>query len=295
MRKTIVAAAVALSAVAGGLVVIAAGRPAVAAVGDVPADCKHSVAAYRSDGQRLHYRYAERKTATESMAGDKLSWVPTGLVTFGSVGDDTSRADQNLATHPTDGHIYLVKRVAELVNGVWKITEHTVTRGPSGFAGTRSLTSAWPYIYRATATSLYRTKVSFSNGRPTFSTPVQIPGTAWGSVRTLSYQRTVGTGTAAVDVLRGTKANGELKEWRINHATPVKVSSKVLKPSGWAAFTTLSTGYCDSQPKGRLLFGITAAGSASAFFDADATDGVGTDIKGGSLGDLGWTEKAYSR
>lgn len=293
MRKTIVAAATALTAVAAGLVVTSTARPATAAIGDVPADCNVSAAAFRSDGQRLSYRYSARKTSTEEISGDKLGWVPTGIATFGSIGDATFWSNHTLATHPTDGHIYLVKRVAELKDGVWKITEQTVTRVKSGFAGTRLLTMAWPYFYRAAGTSLYRYKFAFSNGQPTISAPVKMPGTAWDSVRTLSHQRTVGTGSAAVNVLLGTKSNGELKEWRINYASPAKISSKVLKSRGWAPFVSVSTGFCNSRPDGRVLLGITAAGSASVHFDANETDGVGTDIKGGSLGLLGWTEKTY--
>jgi hypothetical protein len=291
MRKSIVAAATALTAVAAGLVVTVNARPATAALGDVPADCHVSVSAYRSDGHHLSYGYAAKKPSTEALPGDMLGWVPTGLVTFAEIGDATFRSNVSLATHPTDGHIYTVDRTASLVDGVWKITKHKVTRVKSGFAGTRFITMAWPYVYRAAGTSLYRYKFAFSDGKPTLSAPVQIPGPAWDNVRTLSYQRNAATGDA--DVLLGTKANGELKEWRIDYATPAKITTKVLKASGWASFASVGTGYCDAHPKARVLLGIKADGSASVHFDANRTDGLGTDIKGGSLGALGWTEKTY--
>lgn len=293
MRKSILAAATALTAVAAGLVVTSTARPATAALGDVPADCNVSAAAYRSDGQRLSYRYSVGKPSTEAVSGDMLGWVPSGLVTFSNIGAEDFWSNNSLATHPTDGHIYLVKRVANRIDGVWKITEHKVTRVKSGFAGTRFLTMAWPYVYRAAGTSLYRYKFAFSDGQPTISAPVKLPGTAWDTVRTLSHGRTVGTGSAAVDVMLGTKSNGELKEWRINYATPATITSKALKTKGWAPFVSLNIGYCNSHPNGRALLGITTAGSASVHFDANRTDGVGTDIKGGSLGPLGWTEKTY--
>ncbi|WP_432049862.1 hypothetical protein [Verrucosispora sp. NA02020] len=105
-------------------------------------------------------------------------------------------------------------------------------------------------------------------------------------------ERSGRTGSAVVDVLIGAKADGKLKEWRVNRATPTSITSKVLRASGWGAFTSLSTGYRDALPDGRPLLGITAARSASVHFDAAKTDGVGTDIKGCSLGSLDWTAKA---
>lgn len=296
MRKSIVAAATALTVVATGLVVagvVGTARPATAALGDVPADCHVSASAYRSDGQGLTYRYSAKKTSTEALPGDKLSFVPTGLVGFASIGGEDFWEDRLLVTHPTDGHIHHVKRVAQRIDGVWKITELTVQRVESGFAGTRLLTMAWPYVYRIAGNSLYRYKFAYANGEPTISAPVKLSGGAWDTVNTLKYQRTVGTGSAATDVLLGTKSNGELKEWRVNYASPAAITSTVLKASGWSPFISLSRGFCDSRPNGRVLLGITAAGRASVHFDANATDGVGTDIKGGSLGLLGWTEKVY--
>ena len=60
-------------------------------------------------------------------------------------------------------------------------------------------------------------------------------------------------------------------------------------------FTEAERAYCDSRPNGRALMGITAEGRASVYFDANAKDRIGTDIKGGSLGALGWTAKAYGQ
>jgi hypothetical protein len=295
-RKSIMAAAAALAVVASGLAVAGVAvtaRPATAALSDVPADCAVSMPAYRSDGQALAYRYSAGKTSTQAISGDKLGWVPTGLMTFSESGAEDFFENRSLVTHPTDGYIYHIKRVGQRIDGVWKITEHTVTRVKSGFAGTKLLTMEWPYLYRVAGTSLYRYKFAYSNGQPTISAPVKMPGTAWDTVNTLKYQRTSGTGSAATDVLIGTKSNGELKEWRINYASPVAITSKVLRGSGWAPFTSLNRGWCDSHPNGRVLLGITAEGRASVHFDANSTDGDGSDIKGGSLGLLGWTEKAY--
>ncbi|NIK57306.1 hypothetical protein [Kribbella shirazensis] len=296
MRRSIVAAATALTVVTAGLVVagvVGTARSATAALGDVPADCSAATAAYRSDGQSLTYRYSGGKTSTQAISGDKLSWVPTGIAGFGSIGDATYAEDKMLATHPTDGYIYHVKRVAQRIDGVWKITELTTTRVKSGFAGTRALTMAWPYFYRLAGTSLYRYKFAYVDGKPTVSAPVTLPGSAWDTVNTLKYQRTDGTAGNPVDVLVGTKSNGELKHWRISYASPATISSKVLKASGWAPFTSLSVGWCDDHPAGRVLLGIKADGSASVHFDANQSDGDGSDIKGGSLGLLGWTAKAY--
>jgi hypothetical protein len=297
-RKSIMAAATAIAFVATGLVVTGVAltaRPATAALSDVPADCSVSTAAYRSDGQRLTYRYSARTTSTQAISGDKLGWVPSGLVGFGSSGGSDWFRESNLVTHPTDGYIYLVKRAAERIDGVWKITEHTTTRVKSGFAGTRLLSMAWPYVYRTAGTSLYRYKFAFVDGKPTMSAPVKLAGSGWDTVNTLAYQRTSGTGSAAADVLIGTKSNGELKEWRINYASPAAITSKVLRTTGWAPFASLNTGFCDAHPNGRPLLGITAEGRASVHFDANETDGVGSDIKGGSLGLLGWTATAYGR
>jgi hypothetical protein len=164
----------------------------------------------------------------------------------------------------------------------------------SGFAGTRILANG-TYLYRVAGTALYRYKVSYTNGKYVVSAPTTLRTTSWDSVKTLTYERTEGTGSAAVDVLIGTKTNGELKEWRINLANPATIGSTVLQTTGWAGFGTLSSGYCQSHQAGRPLLGITTAGAASIYFDANQSDRIGTDIKGGSLGSLGWTAKSYGQ
>ncbi|MGI5215638.1 hypothetical protein [Plantactinospora sp. CA-290183] len=298
MHKSIVTAARALTAVATGFAVtgvVVPAQPASAALSDVPADCSVSTAAYRSDGQRLTYVYSGGQTSTKAYANDILSWVPTAHQQIGASGDDTSFRSTEYAAHPTDGRLYKLSRQGELVDGEWRIMSFSSGHFAIGFANTRILASASPYLYRVAGSSLYRYTETYVNDVFTLSPPVQLASTGWDTVNTLTYERSGGTGSAAVDVLIGTKTNGELKEWRINRATPTTITSKVLRASGWAPFTSLSTGYCDAHPNGRPLLGITAAGAASVHFDANKTDGVGTDIKGGSLGSLGWTEKAYGQ
>jgi hypothetical protein len=202
------------------------------------------------------------------------------------------------ATHPTDGYIYRLERAGEMtdVGGVWKMTKNTATRLTAGFGGTRILVYAHPYLYRVTGNSLYRYDV-VGEGMPT--NRVKMPGTTWDTVKTLIDERIGGTNTAPVNVLMGTKSNGELKEWRVKWEwggpPPSSIPSTVLRPVGWGAFTSLSTGSCWNHPNGRALLAITAAGSASVHFDASAKDWDGSDIKGGSLGSLGWTAKAYGQ
>jgi hypothetical protein len=291
LRKTILSAAAAFALAATGLIVMTSSSGA--AVGDVPADCSVGTAAYRSDGQRVTYRYANSKTNVESIQGDKLAWVPTAHQVWGESGDATSFTNTEFAAHPTDGYLYSLSRWAEMTDGVWKMGRNTATRIRAGFGGTRILAMSNPYLYRVVGNSLYRYTVSRWDS---VTDPVKLPGTAWDTVNTLTYERTGGTGAAAVDVLIGTKSNGELKEWRINRATPTSsIASTVLKSVGWAPFTSLSTGYCQDHPNGRPLLAITAAGSASVHFDANQKDWDGTDIKGGSLGSLGWTAKAYGQ
>lgn len=294
MRKSIVAAATALTGFAVAAVAVPAG-PAAAALSDVPADCAVSTAAYRSDGQRLSYVYSDRTTSTRAYANDNLGWVPSAHQQIGGAGDDTFFRSTEYAAHPTDGWLYKVSRQGELVDGTWRITAQSASHLKDGFAGTRILATASPYLYRVAGTSLYRYMETYVDDVFTLTSPVRLASSGWDGVNTLTYERSEGTGSAAVDVLIGTKANGELKEWRINRATPTTITSKVLRASGWAAFTSLSTGYCSAHPDGRPLLGIKASGAASVHFDADKTDGVGTDIKGGSLGSLGWTAKAYGQ
>ncbi|MFI6674386.1 tachylectin-related carbohydrate-binding protein [Kribbella sp. NPDC050470] len=293
MRKSIVAAATALAVSAAGIVVAA--RPTTAAVGDVPADCSVFTAAYRSDGQRLTYVYDGGTTSTSEYANDNLGWVPTSYQQIGASGDDTVFRTTGYAARAGSDRLFKVTREGHLIDGSWRIMAMSASHIGVGFAGARILASASPYLYHVAGTSLYRSTESYVNGVLTLSTPVKLAGKGWDTVNTLVYERSGGTGTAAVDVLIGTKANGELKEWRINRATPTTISSKVLRSTGWGAFTTLSTGSCDAHPDGRPLLGITATGRVSVHFDAKKTDGVGTDIKGGSLGSLGWTAKAYGQ
>jgi len=299
MRKSIVASATALAVVATGLAVVGVvgtARPSSAAVGDVPADCSNWTTAYRSDGQRLAYVRRDNKTSTEALPGDNLGWVPTAAVGGIDSGGADSWEGTSLVTHPTDGYLYHLKRVGERIDGVWRVTRHTATRLAPGFAGTRILAGGrHPYYYRVAGNSLYRFKLIYSAGQPpTISVPEKMPGSGWDSVKTLQKARTGGTAAAPVHVLLGTRTNGELKQWRITEATPATISSKVLQSTGWGSFTSLTIGDCrPSLPNGRSLMGITAAGRAAVYFDANEKDGVGTDIKGGWLGLLGWTEKAY--
>jgi len=298
VHKSIAAAARTLTAVATGLAVtgvVVPARPASAALSDVPADCRVFTAAYRSDGQRLTYVYSGGETSTNAYVNDILSWVPSAHQQVGASGDDTSFRSTELAAHPTDGRLYKLSRQGELIDGDWHVMSLSSSHLASGFANTRILAWAAPYLYRVAGSSLYRYTEAYVDGEFTLSPPVQLTTTGWDAVNTLTYERSGGTGSAAVDVLIGTKSNGELKEWRVNRATPTTITSKVLKTSGWAPFTSLSTGYCAAHPNGRPLLAITAAGKASVHFDAKKTDGVGTDIKGGSLGSLGWTAKAYGQ
>jgi len=293
MRKSILAVVAALGVATTGLVVVT--RPSDAALSDVPADCSVSTAAYRSDGQRLTYGYAGGQTSTKAYANDNLGWVPTAHQQIGASGDDTIFRSTEYAARPGEDRLYKVSREGHLIDGEWRIMAMSSSHIGVGFAGARILASASPYLYHVAGSSLYRSTESYVDGVFTLSRPVKLAGSGWDTVNTLTYERSGGTGSAAVDVLIGTKTNGQLKEWRINRATPTTISSKVLRTSGWGPFTSLSTGYCDAHPNGRPLLGITADGRASVHFDAKKTDGVGTDIKGGSLGSLGWTEKAYGQ
>jgi hypothetical protein len=289
LRKTILSAAAAFALAATGLIVMTSSSGA--AVGDVPADCWARTVAYRSDGQRLTYKYDDSKASVDAIQGDKLPWIPAAHQIWGAAGDATSFTNTEFAAHPTDGYLYSLSRGAEQTDGVWKMTRNTATRIRAGFGGTRILAMGHPYLYRVVGNSLYRYTVSRWD---TVTDPVKLPGTAWDTVNTLTWARSGGTGAAAVDVLIGTKSNGELKEWRINRATPTSsIASTVLRPVGWAPFTSLANGGCDNHPNGRSLLAITAAGSASVHFDANEKDWDGSDIKGGSLGSLGWTAKAY--
>ncbi|MGC4937564.1 hypothetical protein [Kribbella sp. DT2] len=294
MLRSIAATATALAAAAAGLAGTA--QPASAALGDVPADCSVFATAYRSDGQRLSYKYGDRKTSTAAIDGDRLGWVPTALAGGAESGSDDNYMSQNLVTHPTDGYLYLLTRWVKVVDGVEMVVQQSTKRLAPGFAGTRLLTSGrFPYYYRIAGNSLYRFKVVYTADKPpTISTPEKLPGDDWDTVTTLLERRTGGTPEAPIHVLLGTKTNGQLVEYQIDEASPATITSKVLSPSGWETFTSLSTsGFCATHPDGDPLLGITAEGSASVYFDANSTDGDGADIKGGTLGDLNWTEKAY--
>ncbi|WBQ02885.1 hypothetical protein [Kribbella sp. CA-293567] len=291
MRKTLAAATGVLALAVVGTTLTA--LPANAALSDVPVDCSAYTTAYRSDGQRLSYGYNARKTSVTAYPGDKLAWVPTAWQQLGAAGDTDMFMSSELATHPTDGYLYDLERRGQRTNGVWKMTQNTATRMASGFAGTRILANG-TYLYRVAGTSLYRYTVSYTSGKYVVSAPKTLKTTGWDSVKTLTYERTEGTGSAKVDVLIGTKTNGELKEWRVNHATPTTIGSTVLQ-TGWAGFSSLTSGYCGAHLNGRSLLGITPAGAASVFFDANQADRIGTDIKGGSLGALSWTAKGYGQ
>ncbi|WP_350274977.1 hypothetical protein [Kribbella sp. HUAS MG21] len=297
MRKSIVAAATALTVVAAGVVagVAVTARSATAALSDVPADCSVFTAAYRSDGQRLTYEYSAGRTSTKAYTNDRLPWVPSAFQQLGGAGSDTSFRTTEFAAHPTSGWLFKVSRQGQLnSDGAWTVVASSATQLVNDFGSTRILAYGYPYLYRVSGSSLYRYTVGATDGVP--RSRVRLAGSAWDTLNTFTYERTEGTGDAAVDVLIGTKANGELKEWRIKRTTPTSaISSTVLKPAYWAKFSSLSTGYCQDHPGGRPLLGITTAGAASVHFDANQKDRSGADIKGGSLGSLGWTAKAYGQ
>ncbi|GAA1696671.1 hypothetical protein GCM10009745_48440 [Kribbella yunnanensis] len=296
MRKTILSVAVAFVVAATGLVVLSSSSGA--AVGDVPDDCAVATAAYRSDGQRLGYRYERNHDSPAqvlAIEGDRLPWVPTSVTLgnrWGGGGDSFNRLE--FAVHPSDGYVYELDRAAERGDDhVWRMTKNTAKRLTGGFAGTRIIAYAYPYLYQVKGTALYRYTLT-SEG---LTSRVKMPGTAWDTVKTLVYERAGGTDAVPVHVLIGTKANGELKEWRIKAtiAPPTSIPSSVLRSTGWGSFTSVSTGVCETHLSGRALLGIAATGSVSVYFDANAKDWDGTDIKGGSLGDLDWTAKAYGQ
>ncbi|MFF0339833.1 hypothetical protein [Kribbella sp. NPDC004875] len=298
MRRPILAGATALAVAATGLAAAAitgTARPATAAVGDVPADCSVYTTAYRTDGQRLSYGYDGGETSTTEYFGDTLPWVPSAYQQLGASGDDTTIRTTEIAAHPTNGWLFKVSReLYKAEDGVWMIRTMSASQLIDGFAGTRILATGSPYLFRVTGTTLYRYKEKYVDGVFTYSAPTKLATVGWSSVNTLVHEGTRGTGSNTADVLIGTKTNGELREWTINRATG-KITGKTLRSSGWASFTSLSTGFCEDHPNGRPLLAITADGRASAHFDADKSDGVATDMKGASLGSLGWTAKAYGQ
>ena len=299
MRKSIAAAVAALSVATTGVVLVV--RPSTAAVGEattaadgVPADCSVSAVAYRAaDEQRLNYGFsAGRPAGTESMFGD-ARWVPEAMTQMRDTSDATNIDTVEYAARAGHDRLFRVVRHAEFHDGAWFFKTQSATHVGLGYAGTRVLAASAPYVYSLSGSVLYRSKeVTYADGTPGLADPVKL-ATNWGSVNTLIFERRAGTGTSAVDVLIGTKSNGELKEWRINRATPTKITSTVLRGSGWESFTSLANGRCTEHPNGRVLLGITAAGSATVRFDPNRTDGVGSDFVGGPLGSLGWTEKAF--
>lgn len=298
MRRSILAGATALAVVATGLAVTAiagTARPATAAVGDVPADCKVSTTAYRTDGQRLTYTYDGGETSTTETFGDTLPWVPSAYQQLGAAGDDTTIRTTEIAAHPTTDWLFKVSRELYLdADGTWQMRTMSASHLTNGFAGTRILATGSPYLFRVAGSTLYRYKEKYVDGVFTYSAPVKLATVGWDGVNTLVHEGTRGTGSSTADVLIGTKKSGELREWSINRATG-KITGKSLRTSGWSSFTSLSTGFCTAHPNGRPLLAITADGRASAHFDANKSDGVATDMKGASLGSLGWTAKGYGQ
>ena len=289
------AAALAVTALAATLGLAAPAQAAPAATDpSVPSTCGAGLNAVRSDGKPVWYQYAD-DTASSRIVGLNLGFVPPAMQNIGGAGDDTTSISDYYVVRP-DGALLDLHREGRLrPNGTWKYTQSTTVLVTSGWGGVRILGYGYPYLYAVSGDSLVRWKATYANGYVPIE-PVTVAATGFASVRTLSVGRVVDLGGGRqADALLTTLASGALVQLTVPYDTPTAMTSTTLKATGFGSYTSLGTGWCETGD-GLAMLGITDKGKAYVYYDADATDGSGADIVGGSvMVAKGWKATAYSQ
>lgn len=270
---------------------LVAAPSAGAAAPGVPASCQVWWQAFSNGGTTYEYSYRSGKAARGPASSNALGWKPTSFQQRGAAGDDSVFQTNNLATS-AGGKLIAVKQVSRKSNG-WKVTQSTRTLQSSGWSGTRAFALGDRFSYRLVGGTLTRFRLEGGITSVTISDRRTV-STNRSKVRSIVYERTVSApGTGKVDVLLANDSAGRLVEMRIPHDKPWQWKQTVLKSSGFGSFRTLSTYPCSTA--GRAIGGITSDGRMHVYYDAKATDGRGSDIRGGSTGSGGFTLTAFGQ
>lgn len=120
---------------------------------------------------------------------------------------------------------------------------------------------------------LHRWQMDMFTGkvRVMYDRPVR-GGGSFADVRTLTFSR----GTQDVDVLLATRTDGSLVEYKIGRPRARLMATRVLKASGFGAYTSTTVGYCNVAD--RIIVGTTKDGVVYSTYDADSDDGSGADF-----------------
>ncbi|MFD7159508.1 hypothetical protein ACFV9C_33250 [Kribbella sp. NPDC059898] len=295
MRKLVSVAGAA--GVAAGLLTVA--TPASAVVGVPGAVCTLRTLGI-SPGKQIVRReyYTNAGKATLSTVGynpGRMTFVPRALVNEPGAGGAPYVNDHYLANY-TNGYLYRVLAVGQTSYNDVQVSAKAVA---SGWGSIRSLnfspsgTAGGNYLYGLADNGGFYRYVYGDTTAP--HSRATIGSSGWLGVKTLDYDRTVtipGTSRKA-DVFLATSSDGRLMEYTIPLDTPSKWTRRDLKTSGWNVFKSLQTEDCyvNGAASGRILIGVTPAGSAYLYHDRNARDGSAADLVAYGNFATGWTEK----
>lgn len=289
LRRTSLAGVAALS-LTGAVVATMAGSASAAPIGPA-APRAHAVTSVGSATAAtmipttcagLTHRIADGQLSRYVYRGQRFTRYPVGALSFGGT-VETPQAFA-LAQQTDAADVYFAVRTD---GSLWKVTYNgaitTSLVSASGWGGVRHITAS------ATGTRLYALTTSGGLYRYSISSAGvlrslgAIAPSGWAGVAFISsassdntYDSFVGIGTTS----------GALVQYLTNRSTG-EIFGKTLKASGWASITHLSVGGCTgAQANSAPIIGFLANGDAYGYFDPNAYDLNGADLR--AVGKIGF-------
>ena len=281
LRQHTLAAAAAIS-LTGALVATVSGTATAAPAASAPAvAAATTVTAIPTTCAGLTHRIIDGHLYRYVYRGQRFTALDFGTLNFGGT-VETPQAFA-LAQETDTADVYFAVRT----NGsLWKVTYNgtltTTQVSPSGWAGIRHLTAS------PTGTRLYALTTSGGLYRYSITAGGIVRGLgpiatrSWGAIGFISSSAPDATSDTFIAV---NKVSGALVQYVVNRSNG-NIFGRTLKASGWAGMKHVSVGGCTgAQANSAPLVGFTTGGQAYGYFDPNAFDLNGADIRGtGQMG-----------
>ncbi len=247
----------------------------------VARQCSILIAGVRPDSSLVGFRY--EKGRVDSEVAGKIGWVPRTMTTV----TDLQAEETYFWAIRDDGTLYRISVVqddggvrvdAKRVAGGWGEIRVLAAGSPTGDTGVT-------YLYGLTVTGGLKRYVTSPDGERLLSAKT-IATTGWNDIRTLSFDRVQLTGPRTnpreADVMLAITRRGYLAEFAFPRTTYLMWNRTNLRTSTWNVFSTVTSGFCDSDRPSRPIMAVTPAGAAYLYVDQNGNDRWGGDISRGT-------------
>lgn len=263
-----------------------------AAPGDtVASQCSILITGVRPDTTLVGYRY--EKGQIDWQAAGQIGWIPQTMTT---VVDLEDASPLYWAIRP-DGMLYRitvttddggVRVLATKVAAGWGEVRVLAAGSPTGDTGAT-------YLYGLTVDGGLKRYVTSDDGQRLLSSGT-IAEDGWAGVRTLSFDRVAEMGPRnkprEADVMLAVTRSGHLAEFTFPRHAPDQWTRTDLRSSTWDAFTTVASGFCDTERPSRPIVALTPGGEVYLYVDQHGSDRSGADL-GRGVKVASWPEVTF--